>query len=162
MKGWYIAPDFIIDEDPPEWATQLVWRHVEHFPNRILIRAWVNEHDTQYQYLRGFSGVEDTEPKRGSFINGSFRNAAWYIGHRKPEEVKPAPMVCHDEFGFSTDEFKAYSQSAWDTTRDQAQAIIAKAISDGVSPVAMKELLTTAIDCGTTLAMCEARVNSHK
>lgn len=72
------------------------------------------------------------------------------------------PMVCHDQWGFMTEEFRAYSQRDWDKMRNEVKAIIRTAIQNGVSVIAMKELLTSAVDCGTTLAMAEAKAESIK
>ena len=72
------------------------------------------------------------------------------------------PMVCHDQWGFMTEEFRSYSQKDWDKMRNEVKAIIHRAIKNGVSPIAMKELLTSAVDCGTTLAMAEAKAESIK
>ena len=69
-------------------------------------------------------------------------------------------MKEHDKWGFMTDEFRQYSQADWDAVRDTAEGIAKRAIADGVSPIAMKDLLISAIDCGVTLAMAQARVDN--
>jgi hypothetical protein len=43
-----------------------------------------------------------------------------------------------------------------------ANEVIRQAIRDGVNPIAMKELMESAIDCGVTLAKVEARVEDHQ
>lgn len=160
MKGWQMAQNFIIDEEPPEWATQLVWRYVSIHPNRHLLRAWVNADDTQYQYLRGFSGeVCPGVVLYGRFIDGAFEEAAWHIGYRLEEEKQR--MVCQDQYGFYSDEFKQYSHKVWTTLQKEAQNIITKAIRDGVDVSVMKQLMLEAIDCGVTLGKMEAKVNGN-
>lgn len=69
-------------------------------------------------------------------------------------------MKEHDQFGFMTDEFRQYSQQDWDFIRNITEAIAKRAIADGVSPIAMKDLLVSAVDCGITLAMAQAKVDS--
>nr|DAY73882.1 MAG TPA: Tetracyclin repressor-like, C-terminal domain [Caudoviricetes sp.] len=159
MKDWFIEPGYIVDEEPPEWATQLVWRFVDGHHNRHILRAWVNEEHTMYQYLKGFSGDAKNLKYEGDFFGNQFAYPAGVIGYHKQEQ-KEEFMVCHDKFGFRTEEFRQYSQNAWDTMRENVKEVIARAIQDGVNPIAMKELLTAAVDCGTSLAMLEAKVHN--
>lgn len=71
-------------------------------------------------------------------------------------------MVTHDRLGFMTEEFRNYSQPHWDSMRMQVENIVAQAIRDGVNPIAMKDLLACAVDCGTTMAKAEAKVASNR
>lgn len=156
MKIWQVEDGFILDEEAPEWATKAAWRNLEA-PD-MLLRVWLNDDNTMYQYLKGYSGF--CEP--GVVYQKRFLHDIWQCEAKVYAVLTESePMVCHDRFGFMTDEFKNYSQSAWDATRKSAARIIHQAIKDGVDPMAMKELLKSAIDCGTTVAQAEAKVASH-
>lgn len=153
MKTWTVDKDFIIDfNEAPAWATKVAWRR------RIdgaLLRVWMDEHNTMYQYLRGFSGgFLDYTVYTGNFLTLEFANSANIIARLD----EPTPMVCHDQFGFMTDEFRDYSQQGYDTIRKQVEEMIRAAIWSGVSPIAMKEVLNCAVDCGVTMAMAEMKV----
>lgn len=156
MKIWKVEEGFILDEEAPKWATKAAWRFATGPHGEILVRAWVDEDNTQYQYLRGYS-----RHSAGVVIKTNFFSDFW-VNEAKVYAVlvEAEPMVCHDQWGFMTEEFRSYSQKDWNKMRDEVKAIIGTAIRDGVSPIAMKELLTSAVDCGTTLAMVEARGNN--
>lgn len=159
MKIWKVKEGFILDEEAPKWATKAAWRFCKSSHGDILVRAWVDEENTQYQYLRGYSGFNAW----GVVIKTNFFSDAW-ANQAKVYAVlvEAEPMVCHDQWGFMTEEFCSYSQKDWDKMRNEVKAIIHRAIKNRVSPIAMKELLTSAVDCGTTLAMAEAKAESIK
>lgn len=174
MKGWIVENGFDINfYEAPEWATKLAWRRLGTGDHGPLLRAWVDENNTKYQYLRGFSGVSRYDAEyQGDFLNADWEGIGWNnpakviatLYQHGSQDVIPErkKMVCHDEFGFMTEEFQRYSQKDWDTTREYVKGVITKAIWDGVCPIAMKELLTAAIDCGTTLAKTEMKVESFR
>lgn len=160
MKVWNVEDGFILDEQAPEWATKAAWRICKSPQGDVLVRAWVDKDNTKYKYLRGYSGFND----HWTTLNDDFFCPAWINPARvfaTSEEQEPTAMVCHDQFGFMTEEFKRYSQADWDRFRNEAKNIIRAAISSGVSPIAMQELLKVAIDCGSTLARAEMKVESH-
>lgn len=159
MKIWQVEDGFILDEEAPNWATKAAWRKLEAwgYPD-MLLRVWLNDDDTMYQYLKGYSGFcEAGVVYQKSFLHDSWQSEATVYAVL----TECQPMVCHDRFGFMTDEFKNYSHSAWLAMNKSAEKIIHQAIKDGVDPMAMKELLKSAIDCGTTVAQAEAKVASH-
>lgn len=167
MKTWVVDNGYNIDfNDAPDWATQVAWRREGHPLDGILHRVWVDKHHTKYKYLRGFGRIADFGVTfRGNFFALDYINAAKicaYLEGVSDDIPDPEPMVCHDKFGFMTDEFRRYSQRDWDQMRDEVKKIIRTAINCGVSPIAMKELLVSAVDCGTTLAMTEMKVESHR
>lgn len=166
-KMWIVDRGFDIDfNEAPEWATKVAWRRVGHPTDGPLRRVWVDHYNSKYKYLRGFSDVYgDEQVYKGNFFALDYLNQAQIIAYLdgvSDEIPDPEPMVCHDQWGFMTDEFRRYSQRDWDKMRDEVKAIIHMAINNGVSPIAMKELLSAAVDCGTTLAMTEAKVESSR
>lgn len=158
MKIWKVEEGFILDEEAPKWATKAAWRFCEGPHGEILVRAWVDEDNTQYQYLRGYSRHSSGVVHKINFFSDVWVNEAKVYAVL----VEAEPMVCHDQWGFMTEEFRSYSQRDWDKMRNEVKAIIHRAIKNGVSPIAMKELLTSAVDCGTTIAMAEAKAESIK
>lgn len=167
MKVWIVDNGYSIDfNEAPHWATKVAWRREGHPLDGTLHRVWVDNYNTRYQYLRGFGLLADFgKVFRGNFFALDYHNPAQicaYLDGVSDEIPDPEPMVCHDKFGFMTDEFRRYSQRDWDKMRDEVKAIIRMAIQNGVSPIAMKELLSSAVDCGTTLAMTEMKVESHR
>lgn len=159
MKVWQVDEGFILDEEAPEWATKAAWRICKSIDGDVLVRAWVDEDNTKYKYLRGYSGFND----HWSVINKDFFSTTW-INRAKifARLVEGEPMVCHNQYGEMTDEFRKYSQPHWDNIRKMANEVIRQAIRDGVNPIAMKELMQAAIDCGVTMAKVEARVEDHQ
>lgn len=167
MKVWIVDNGFQIDfNEAPHWATKVAWRRLGDPTDGLLLRVWVDENNTQYQYLRGFGTLcKEGVVYYGNFFAEDWKNPAKIIARREgfsDEIPDPEPMVCHDKYGFMTDEFRRYSQRDWDRMRDEVQGIIRTAINCGVSPVAMKELLTAAVDCGTTLAMSEMKAEDAR
>ena len=167
MKVWIVDNGYSIDfNEAPHWATKVAWRREGHPLDGTLHRVWVDNDNTRYQYLRGFGLLTDFgKVFRGNFFALDYHNPAQicaYLDGVSDEIPDPEPMVCHDKFGFMTDEFRRYSQRDRDKMRDEVKKIIRTAINCGVSPIAMKELLSSAVDCGTTLAMTEMKVESHR
>ncbi len=167
MKTWVVDNGFNIDfNEAPHWATKVVWRREGHPTDGFLHRVWVDNENSRYKYLRGFGKISDQGITfRGNFFALDYSNPASicaYLDGVSDNIPDPEPMECHDKFGFMTDEFRRYSQSDWDHMRDEVKKIIRTAIKSGVSPIAMKELLVSAVDCGTTLAMTEMKVESHR
>lgn len=167
MDAWIVDNGYSINfNEAPTWATQVAWRREGHPLDGTLHRVWVDNHHTKYQYLRGFGLLKDSgKTFHGNFFALDYNNPAQICARRmgvSDEIPDPTPMVCHDQYGFMTDEFRRYSQRDWDKMRDDVKAIIRMAIQNGVSPIAMKAVLTTAVDCGTTLAMAEAKVEGSR
>lgn len=158
MKIWNVEEGFILDEEAPEWATKAAWRKCHILGKDFLLRVWVNEDNTKYKYMRGYSGFDSHDV----VINNNFFSSDW-INEAKVfatlEEMEP--MTCHDQYGFATPEFRKYSQRHWDAISKMANEITRQAIRDGVNPIAMKELMLSAIDCGVTLAKTQAYSDNY-
>lgn len=153
MKIWNVEEGFILDEEAPEWATKAAWRIFKGTAGDLLVRAWVDEENTKYQYMRGYSGFNSPyDVIQKDFFSPQWANRAKVFATLEEME----PMVCHDQYGFSTPEFRKYSQRHWDAISKMANEITRQAIRDGVNPIAIKELMLSAIDCGVTLAKTQA------
>lgn len=60
-------------------------------------------------------------------------------------------MICYDNYGRMTAEFRDYQFAAWDSIRKMAEQITNRAIADGVCPIAMQKIMQNAIECGVTV-----------
>ena len=163
---WIVDKAYQIDfNEAPSWATKVAWRREGDEFDSLLHRVWVDNNNTRYQYLRGFGSLKDQGVVfYENFFALDYVNSASIIAHRQgvsDEIPEPASMVCHDKYGDMTDEFRKYSQLDWDAVREEARQITRRAIRDGVNPIAMKELMLAAIDCGVTLGKMEAKVNGE-
>lgn len=70
-------------------------------------------------------------------------------------------MICYDKYGKMTPEFKEYQQFAWERLREEAEILTAKAIRDGVCPMALLNTMQAALHCGSVLASQQAYVDDH-
>ena len=128
MKVWKVEDGFILDEEAPDWATKAGWCYSTHMPgSKILMRFWLDEYETKYQYLVGYSG---SSAPRVTF-DGNIVNHLDSPVHIFAVKVEAEPMVCHNQFGFMAQEFHEYSYPHWKTLHETAQGIIAQAIRDG-------------------------------
>lgn len=73
MKIWNVEEGFILDEEAPEWATKAAWRIFQGISGDVLVRAWVDEENTQYQYMRGYSGLNSHH----ELIHKDFFSSRW-------------------------------------------------------------------------------------
>lgn len=70
-------------------------------------------------------------------------------------------MICYTKYGKMTKDYQAYQEGAWERLRKLAEELTTKAIADGVCPNAMRDTMTSAIECGSVIACASAYTKDY-
>lgn len=67
-------------------------------------------------------------------------------------------MIAYGKYGEMTPEFQKYQQETWDKLRKISEVLASQALRDGVCPMAFRESMMRAVECGSVMACAKARV----